>query len=96
MTGTVLMPDVRLKDAVIRPLEFDPARDDRDAAAAAKGLPDTSADLVPLATCPLCHTAHASLTLQMLYAGGGWRCLRCATEGFRVILPLGYWSDWMK
>jgi hypothetical protein len=40
-------------------------------------LPETPAEPLRLATCPLCHTSEASLTPQMLQAGGGWRCGRC-------------------
>ena len=28
-------------------------------------------------TCPLCHTAHSSLTQAAVDAGVGWRCTRC-------------------
>ena len=37
------------------------------------GAPDGSR----LASCPGCHTAHRSLTQEMLDAGRGWRCERC-------------------
>jgi hypothetical protein len=40
-------------------------------------LPETTADPLKLATCPLCHTSQAPLTHQRLQAGGGWRCVRC-------------------
>ncbi len=30
-----------------------------------------------IATCPLCHTAHPSLTQAAIDAGAGWRCTRC-------------------
>ena len=42
-----------------------------------KAVLDTPADTSRLATCPLCHTKHASLTQEALEAGGGWRCVRC-------------------
>ena len=38
---------------------------------------DTPSDTSWLATCPLCHTRHASLAQQALEAGDGWRCSRC-------------------
>jgi transcription elongation factor Elf1 len=40
-------------------------------------LLDTPSDTSRLATCPLCHTRHASLTQEALEAGGDWRCIRC-------------------
>ena len=33
-----------------------------------------------LATCPLCHTPHASLTDEALQAGDNWRCVRCGQQ----------------
>ena len=33
------------------------------------------ADVVP--TCPLCHTAEATMTTPLLLEGGHWRCTRC-------------------
>lgn len=30
------------------------------------------------ATCPLCHTAHPSLTDDALRTGLGWQCVRCS------------------
>jgi predicted CXXCH cytochrome family protein len=29
------------------------------------------------ATCPLCHTAHASVSAASLQTGESWTCLRC-------------------
>src|SRR6476620_4862106 len=40
-------------------------------------LLETPPDALRLATCPLCHTWHASLTDEALQAGADWRCLRC-------------------
>jgi hypothetical protein len=40
-------------------------------------LPEAPPDTSPLATCPLCHTRHASLTAEAVQAGADWRCLRC-------------------
>ena len=115
MTGNVVTPDMRLKDAVIRHVAFDPAVDHRNVTVSVADSgedvadnetcrrriearatevravmtpslssprltaapPETPADPLRLATCPLCHTSHASLTHQMLQAGGGWRCIRC-------------------
>ena len=34
-------------------------------------------DVSRLATCPLCHTVHPSLTTAALEAGGDWHCSRC-------------------
>ena len=34
-------------------------------------------DVQRLATCPLCHTTHPSLTAAALEAGGDWHCARC-------------------
>jgi hypothetical protein len=31
----------------------------------------------PLARCPLCHTASATLSAEALAAGGYWRCVTC-------------------
>jgi hypothetical protein len=48
------------------------------APAVTPGAPaDTPADPNP-ATCPMCHTAHPSLTRAAVAAGEGWRCSRCA------------------
>ena len=33
--------------------------------------------LVGLATCPLCHTEHASMTKLAVSAGADWHCSRC-------------------
>ena len=30
-----------------------------------------------LATCPACHTAHPSLTMQAVSTGATWQCERC-------------------
>ena len=50
----------------------------RIAPATTPGAPrDTPAD-PDLATCPMCHTAHPSLTRVAVAAGEGWRCARCA------------------
>ena len=39
-------------------------------------LLDDEPDVVPPATCPMCHT-RVSLTQSALEAGGAWRCVRC-------------------
>ena len=39
-------------------------------------LLDDEPDVVPPATCPMCHTS-VSLTQSALDAGGAWRCVRC-------------------
>jgi hypothetical protein len=50
----------------------------RTAPAVTPGAPaDTPVD-PNLATCPMCHTAHPSLTRAAVDAGEGWRCSRCA------------------
>jgi hypothetical protein len=53
--------------------------------------PDTSR----LATCPLCHTRHASLTEEALQAGADWRCLRCGQrwDAARLAAVVAY-ADW--
>ena len=43
----------------------------------AAALLEPPSDVSRLATCPLCHTPHASMTHQLLQAGGDWRCVRC-------------------
>jgi hypothetical protein len=43
-------------------------------------LLETPSDTSRLATCPLCHTPHASLTHEALQAGGDWRCVRCGQQ----------------
>jgi hypothetical protein len=50
----------------------------RTAPATEPGAPyDTPPD-PDLATCPMCHTQHPSLTQAAVAAGEGWRCSRCA------------------
>jgi len=50
----------------------------RTAPATEPGAPyDTPTD-PDLATCPMCHTPHPSLTRAAVAAGEGWRCARCA------------------
>ena len=39
-------------------------------------LLDDEPDVVPPATCPMCHT-RVCLTESALEAGGAWRCVRC-------------------
>lgn len=39
-------------------------------------LIDDKTDILPSATCPMCHTP-ATLSLSALEAGGDWRCVRC-------------------
>jgi hypothetical protein len=41
----------------------------------APSLPDGEPTGPRIATCPLCHTVHPSLTQAA--AGAGWRCTRC-------------------
>jgi hypothetical protein len=43
-------------------------------------LLETPSDTSRLATCPLRHTPHASLTREALQAGGDWRCVRCGQQ----------------
>lgn len=43
-------------------------------------LVETSSGTSRLATCPLCHTSHASLTQETLQARGDWRCVRCGQQ----------------
>jgi hypothetical protein len=41
-------------------------------------LPQTSQPSQPgVATCPMCHTVHASLSTTAIDAGADWRCARC-------------------
>jgi len=47
---------------------------------ATTALLETAPDTLRLATCPLCHTTHASLTEEALQAGADWRCLRCGQQ----------------
>ena len=39
-------------------------------------LLDDEQDVLPRATCPMCHTS-ATLSESALEAGGHWRCVRC-------------------
>lgn len=45
-----------------------------------------------IATCPLCHTAHLTLTVAALEVGADWRCLRCGLrwDAERLALRAAY------
>ena len=43
-------------------------------------LPSHRPSLPQIVTCPLCHTAHASLTDAAVDAGVDWRCSRCGQQ----------------
>lgn len=44
---------------------------------ASTALLDLAPTVPRLATCPLCHTIHPSLTATALEADGNWQCSRC-------------------
>ena len=48
-----------------------------DASTAPTARLELARDLPRLATCPLCHTMHPSLTAAAIEAGGDWQCSRC-------------------
>ena len=50
----------------------------RTAPATTPGPPSDPPANPDLATCPMCHTQHPSLTRAAVAAGEGWRCSRCA------------------
>jgi predicted Zn finger-like uncharacterized protein len=58
---------------------------------ATAALLDDKPDVVPTATCPMCHT-RASLTQSALAAGGDWRCVRCGQywDAARLAAVAGY------
>jgi predicted Zn finger-like uncharacterized protein len=68
------------------PMVHSPSRPHATAA-----LLDDKPDVVPTATCPMCHT-RASLTQSALAAGGDWRCVRCGQhwDAARLAAVAGY------
>jgi hypothetical protein len=53
-------------------------------------------DTSRLATCPLCHTTHASLTPEALKTGEGWRCIRCGQRwGARRLATVAAYAAWV-
>jgi hypothetical protein len=45
-----------------------------------------------IATCPLCHTAHSSLSQAAVDAGADWRCTRCSQrwDAGRLLVAAAY------
>ena len=41
------------------------------------GVPAIALEPAGFATCPLCHTADATMTSVAVAAGGDWHCVRC-------------------
>lgn len=50
-----------------------------------------------IATCPMCHTAHPSLTSAVVDAGEDWRCSRCGQrwDAERLLVVAGY-AAWVR
>ena len=66
--------------------------------APARVSPSPSEPSAPqVVTCPMCHTAHASLTCAALDAGAGWRCSKCGQrwDAERLLIVSGY-EAWVR
>ena len=46
----------------------------------APSLPEGEPSHPRIATCPMCHTSHPSLTRAAVDAGESWRCSRCGQQ----------------
>jgi hypothetical protein len=48
-------------------------------------------------TCPMCHTAHPSLTDAAVDAGDGWRCSRCGQQwDAERLLTVSAYEAWVR
>jgi len=57
---------------------------------------DVEPDRLPPATCPLCQTAHPSLTHEALAAGDSWCCARCGQRWHALrLLAVSRYAAWV-
>ena len=64
--------------------------------AASVELLESVPDGARLASCPLCHTTHPSLTRDALEAGGDWRCTRCGQRwDARRLATVAAYAAWV-
>jgi hypothetical protein len=50
-----------------------------------------------LATCPLCHTTDANMTVSVVNAGGNWRCRVCHQNwSARRLETVAAYTEWSR